>query len=411
MKMSSVARGLTKHRLQLFAATLASAWCLQACASRTASPPPPAAVVAKPTPASPAAAEPTFDELLERVAHIPAPPPPSPYTPAEALSVDTADVPAFALLDFDPSRLHQRAWVGTPKLAYTPRGLTVVAKPRRPRLVSRVYAVLDPDDGATSRRPRLLCEHDGPYRIGVAFDVDDLETVITTPSLLQPSSSPVSEGETTPGVALAPGVRVMALDSEGSMTRVQLERGKLTAEGYVATEQLGAVFSSATQPLVEWTDNATLIRPIEFRASPGGAVFARSAPQHRNTARRFGSEHDGYVLIGYEVDASVVTTGWVDAVAVARGLPYPLPGGAQVVTGVLCGVAAGGRAQPEPRYVKLTRGTLLRTVGSNEVVGVVTFDHQAECRRGCNTPTPRVRPGGCGVDLTLKATPATSVAE
>ncbi|MGH1347386.1 MAG: hypothetical protein ACRBN8_37840 [Nannocystales bacterium] len=342
----------------------------------------------------------SFDEFLEQVEHLPAPPPSPPYTGAEALAVDARGIPAFARLDFDPSRLPLRARVAAPTHVYTPHGLDVFARPHRPSPLSRTYAVLNPDTDVPARRPRLLCEHEGPYRVGMAFDEAGLETVVASPALLRPSPSAQDDAEMTPGVTLVPGLSIRVLSSEGGMARVEVQGDSYVAEGQVAQDRLDITFEYANGPTIEQEVNATLLRSIDFRTSPGGTVFASSSPEPRNVARAVGPVRDGYVFVRHEVDASVTVAGWVDAKAVAPGLPVVVAG---VRSPGVCGGVAGGRPLPEPRRVLLDRGTLLRSVRSHEVVGVVTSKHNAECVRRCNSATPRVTLTACGVELTLEA--------
>ena len=380
---------------------------LLACSPKTThTTPPKVADVVVDTPSAPAdraASDPPVDAIAEGDGPPPATPEESsdelaahPKRSSEPPKVDPAAVPAFAKIDFRVRTLgKRRARIERLGTLYSPAALTPLSPPSD-RGVMLEVPVIDGDEAGTPRRPRVLCEED-EVRVGVAIDAGSLGVSPRADVFVHPYAAHDQDVKTkTPGLRLAGGTRVERLGSDDGLTKVHYDGLFLDATGWVDDDELDVVYVPEELPDDD-RRNGEMVTSADVLDAPHGEVIGQIAKDptvaNRLFVFRFGPARDDYTLVRFhDYDAFIV--GWVPTTAID---PFPtkrLRGG---------GGGGGSGTGTFGDLVALARGTYLVPVGSSEVVGVVTADHEAACAADCDGPLPQVRVWVCGSAMILRA--------
>lgn len=363
----------------------------------------PAAAVAErePADASPATDQPRVD-AQERVApvEVSESEPAAIAEPPEPVEIEIEPdrVPAFAKVGFRPRSLGKhRATVVRAGVVYAPSSLRPLSEPADDVGVYLPVAVIDADASGQPRRPRVLCEG-RTTRLGLAVDEADL--LIAAKSNIFVAPRPKVKGQISgnkPGLRLAGGAGVGVLSEADGFIELEYQGSLLIGRGFVASDELDVVYTPG-ELADDGRRNGKLREDVRFLDAPNGNEIGRT--ERHGAANelhiyRLGRARHGHTLVRYHDHDSFIV-GWIDTQAIEA---YPAErfegkgGGGGYGLGRGKGIAA------------LRRGTLLVPTDAEEVVGVVTADHDAGCEAHCEGRNPWVWIAGCGTVVRLRAVP------
>lgn len=258
--------------------------------------------------------------------------------------------------------------------------------------------VLDDDAHGEPLRPRVLCETVGE-RVAVFVDDDDLGLVARDGAVMVAQGSvPDTLLPTATGVALDPGALLQTRSRPGGdLLHVVLERGGVSASGWVRRDRVGHVFRPAAHVVEPRGRTATIQPGSTIAAFPGGGQLGETdAHGPPVVAWSLTFVADDHRFVRFDLgDAQL--NGWVVHTAVVEGnaparppTPRPQLGTTRV---------SDARAP----QIQLPRGTLLQGTALLRSVGVVLEEHGYHCVRACESAQPVVAVPACGAMLELTA--------
>ena len=318
-----------------------------------------------------------------------------PSEPAPAVFLAALELPMFARPDVDLEIEYPlRATIRTIGWTYeTAHGEGGVAGDGSSGLFEQIVI----DDGASTdpRRVRLLCEQPH-HRIAVYVDAHDLMVTVHDQTLMVARPKlPKRVHDRTPGVRIEPGAPLLVQHRPAKgLAYVRYEGEFVDAVGFVPVAALDVVYVGER---AEWNlqPNAEVIHDARLLDRPAGHLLARVLASGRDDPRwveTLGPREGKWRLVRYE-EQDVHVIGWIDKKHLRRRA-----GDVAETYGGL-----GSMTQRPAHPVALTRGTRLVGKSGNEVLGIVTDEHEFECIADCGSTTPLVRVDTCTSPMPMRA--------
>jgi hypothetical protein len=239
-----------------------------------------------------------------------------------------------------------------------------VQRPRdareQPPVLPLELAVID-----AGMQPRVIVANDN-LRIALYIDPAALAEVTLPGAIIVPTAGRIDLTPRTPGVRLAPGLRVeRAGPPAGGYVKVTFDDGVWHAQGMVEMLKLGRVYRPASLPRERYQPDALLRGVPEILSEPGGKTVIAVPHDSSFPIERLGPPLRGWMLVRAR-GLLVEVVGWVPAEVVVAE-PNAKPAREPAPAGVL---EAHGKADAK----RVAAATPLYDRPGGDIIGVTMSD-------------------------------------